>query len=100
MTATTTGGRTSASSPMRGGPIPAEAILNPSNGNHYVLTESLDFSSAEALAVSMGGHLATVRNDAENQWLVDTFSGLTEATGVLIGLVRHCQRGNVGLVQR
>lgn len=52
------------------------------NGHWYRLTsEALSWHEAEAEAVAAGGHLVTINDAAENQWLVATFggSGLTEA---------------------
>lgn len=49
---------------------------NPANGHKYAVTASaLTWQVAEAVAVSHGGHLATVRNAAENHWLSGTFPG-------------------------
>ncbi len=48
-------------------------VTNQSNGNTYYLLERSSWSDAEAQAVALGGHLATVRTYAENTWLVDTF---------------------------
>lgn len=47
--------------------------INPINGHTYHLLESSNWSDAEAFAVSLGGHLATVRSREENQWILSTF---------------------------
>ena len=50
-------------------------IENPMNHHKYVLLAPSTWQNAEAQAVIMGGHLATVRNQAENDWLMKTFGG-------------------------
>jgi hypothetical protein len=52
-----------------GGPM-----TNLANGHIYYLLSQNTWSNAEAEAVSLGGHLATVRNEAENAWILRTFS--------------------------
>ncbi|UCC32071.1 MAG: hypothetical protein JSU86_07280, partial [Phycisphaerales bacterium] len=64
---------------------PLGAIRNPTNGHYYFLAPAMTWAEAEALAVSLGGHLATIRNEVENQWLTDAFLALTSAERVLIG---------------
>ncbi|OPY03607.1 MAG: Lectin C-type domain protein [Syntrophorhabdus sp. PtaB.Bin184] len=49
-------------------------ITNPENHHDYYLLSANTWSDAEAEAVSLGGHLATIRNAYENQWIYDTFS--------------------------
>jgi hypothetical protein len=51
---------------------------NPANGRWYALTPQLSWTAAEAMAQAHGGHLATIRNQAENNWLVATFATGTE----------------------
>jgi hypothetical protein len=46
-------------------------------GHAYRLTEPMDWYAAEDLAVSVGGHLVTVDDAAEDQWIYDTFMPLT-----------------------
>lgn len=61
--------------------MPARAVLlsptfvSPVNNHSYILIlEQLTWTASESTAVSLGGHLATVRNPAEEQWIRDTFS--------------------------
>lgn len=49
-------------------------IVNPENGHLYYLLSQDSWTDSEAQAEAMGGHLATVRNAAENHWIWDTFS--------------------------
>ncbi|MDX1952721.1 MAG: C-type lectin domain-containing protein [Verrucomicrobiota bacterium] len=48
-------------------------LHNEANGHDYILLDRSDWENAEAAAVALGGHLATVRNSAEQQWLLTTF---------------------------
>jgi methionine-rich copper-binding protein CopC len=46
------------------------------NGHSYLLTDSSSaWQNAEAMAVSLGGHLTAINSQAENTWLNQTFSG-------------------------
>ena len=53
--------------------ILAGPVINPGNGHIYYLLSQNTWSNAEAEAVSLGGHLATIRNAAEDQWIFSTF---------------------------
>lgn len=48
-------------------------IRNPANGHLYAVTAPMTWQAAEAAAVAAGGHLATVRSQTENSWIVTTF---------------------------
>jgi hypothetical protein len=50
-----------------------QTAINPANGRTYHLLEPADWTVSEAAAVALGGHLATVDDQAENDWLVATF---------------------------
>jgi len=47
---------------------------NPANGHDYYLLNQSTWTAAESEAVSMGGHLATVRNAQENTFIYNTFA--------------------------
>lgn len=51
----------------------SSAITNPSNGHKYYIGNAANWVASEALAVSVGGHLVTVNDSAENSWIADTF---------------------------
>ncbi|HZR16228.1 MAG TPA: C-type lectin domain-containing protein [Verrucomicrobiae bacterium] len=51
----------------------AGPIVNPANGHSYYLLGQSTWSNAEAQAVRLGGHLATIRNAEEDQWVYSTF---------------------------
>ncbi len=51
-------------------------ITSPVNGHQYYIIAPETWSSAEAEAVSLGGFLATIRNQAENNWILNTFSNV------------------------
>jgi hypothetical protein len=46
---------------------------NPDNHHVYVLLATATWAQSEAAAVAMGGHLATIRNQAEEDWVFKTF---------------------------
>ena len=54
--------------------ILAGPITNWMNGHWYYLLDSTNWPAAEAIAISLGGHLATINNAEENLWVYDTFS--------------------------
>lgn len=69
-------------------------VTNPSNGHQYYLTTANTWTAAEGIAVSLGGHLATVRNTAENSWIYNTFSSFGGVERYLwIGLNDVVQEG-------
>ncbi len=50
-------------------------ITNPANGHDYYLLEASTWTAAEAEAVSLGGHLVTINDAAEDDWLYTTELG-------------------------
>jgi Lectin C-type domain len=62
-------------------------VLNPANGHTYFLIDPKTWTASEAEAVTLGGHLVTINNAAENQFLIDTFTSGANLRRVLwIGL--------------
>jgi glucose/arabinose dehydrogenase len=52
-----------------------DSVLATYNGNEYQLTSAaLTWQQAEAEAVSLGGHLVTINDLAEQRWLASTFN--------------------------
>ena len=62
----------------------AGPVVNPANGHDYYLLSQNTWSNAEAEAVSLGGHLTTIRNAGEQQWVFSMFS--TYGGALWIGL--------------
>lgn len=48
-------------------------VSNPSNGHDYYLLTNQNWTDSEAEAVSLGGHLVTISDQAENDWVMSTF---------------------------
>ncbi len=69
-------------------------VQSPLNGHYYALVPPTTWTQAEQLAVSLGGHLATVRSSNENAWLIQTFAvGVPEDTRIWIGLTDELVEG-------
>lgn len=45
-------------------------ITNPANGSEYFLITKVDWPAGEAQAQTMGGHLVTINNAEENDWVM------------------------------
>lgn len=74
--------------PLLASALPAQGLqwfVNPANDHNYALLDTVTWQGAEDIAVSMGGSLVTIRSQAENDWLVSTFSSLAR-TAMWIGL--------------
>src|SRR6476619_1362742 len=59
-------------------------IVNPANGHTYYRLTQSNWSAAESQAISLGGHLATINDAAENDWVATTFGSPTEAWRIWI----------------
>jgi hypothetical protein len=53
-------------------------ILNPDNGHLYFLVAPDSWTDSEADAVCLGGHLASIASQEENDWVWDTFGDNNE----------------------
>lgn len=48
---------------------PLVSVTNPANGHRYTMHTGRTWTQAEALAVSLGGHLVTINDAAENEFV-------------------------------
>jgi len=48
-------------------------VTNPGNGHSYYLLSEDSWLASESQAMALGGHLATIRNEAEQSWVFGTF---------------------------
>lgn len=51
----------------------AGPVLNPANGHYYYLLESATWLDSEMRAQALGGHLVTIDDSLENDWVFSTF---------------------------
>jgi hypothetical protein len=51
----------------------SQPFVNPANHHTYILLRPANWEASESLAEKLGGHLATVRNQAEEDWIFKTF---------------------------
>jgi hypothetical protein len=69
-------------------------ITNPANGHLYYLLNANTWTASEAEAIALGGHLATINDAAENQWIFRTFSSFSGTDRLLwIGFNDVAQSG-------
>lgn len=62
-----------ASAPAHAGVITGP-VVNPANGHSYYLLTANTWTASEAEAISLGGHLVTINDAAENAWVFSTFA--------------------------
>lgn len=75
--------------------ILAGPITNSANGHAYYLLNFTNWPAAEQIAVSLGGHLATINDAAENDWIFTMFGDYGGLERPLwIGLNDSAQEGN------
>lgn len=55
-------------------PTIAGPVINPANGHRYYLLDQSDWLAAEVAAQTRGGHLATIRNAAEQAFVFSAFA--------------------------
>lgn len=73
----------------------AGPVTNVSNGHVYYLLTENTWTASQAKAVTLGGNLATIRNEAENSWVYANFSEFGGvARGLWIGLNDAASEGN------
>lgn len=77
-----------------GAEVIAGPFTNPTNSHEYYLLAPSTWTSAASQALSLGGTLATVRNQSENDWLISTFATLDSGDRALwIGLTDATEEG-------
>src|SRR5688572_28268671 len=64
----------------------AGPLTNAANGHIYYLLSTNTWAASEAEAIGLGGHLVTINDAAENQWVQNTFFPWTGDAGLWIGL--------------
>ena len=68
---------------------------SPINGLWYGVDYTpRSWTDSEALAVSLGGHLATIRSQAEQDWIEQEFAAYLTPGGLCIGLSDQASEGN------
>ena len=76
--------------PRAGAEILAGPITNPANGHDYYLLTPNTWSASEAEAENLGGTLAVIQNDAEQEWVFSRFGSYGGTNRSLwIGLHRN-----------
>lgn len=75
--------QSSPSQPLQIVSVTAGPITNPANGHQYYLLSHADWESAEAKAVSLGGHLVAIDDSAENKFIMDNFGRIGGVARVL-----------------
>src|SRR5688572_14024742 len=75
--------------------VQAGPFVNPATGHRYYLLTPNTWTASEAEAVSLGGHLAAISNQAENDFVFDTFAPLVPngSDALWIGLNDAGQEG-------
>jgi hypothetical protein len=62
-------------------------IVNPANGHSYYLLANTSWGDSEREAIHLGGHLATINDAAEQNWVYQSFGGYAGGKHLLwIGL--------------
>jgi len=69
-------------------------ILNPANGHQYFLLSVSSRTAAEAAAITLGGHLVTINDAAENTWVATTFAPLALQGALWIGFTDAAVEGS------
>jgi len=70
-------------------------MINPANGHSYYLLSDATWTDSEAFALTLGGHLTTINDAAEQTWVYSSFSGFGGGSRTLwIGLNDVASEGN------
>jgi hypothetical protein len=71
--------------------VVAGPILNPANNHYYYLLGTNTWQNGEAGAVSLGGHLVSMNDAAENAWVIANVVSFAPSSNPYIGLVNPTQ---------
>src|SRR5262249_44295001 len=75
--------------------ILAGPVTNPTNGHKYYLLTEDTWQNSESQAIGLGGHLVTINDQAEQDWVFSTFGTYAGTTRSLwIGLREVGSEGN------
>jgi probable HAF family extracellular repeat protein len=80
---------------VMGSPVP-DVIHGPEiwNGHAYYLLDASSWYAAERKAMALGGHLVTINDQAENDWVFDTFGHRDDVLRLLwLGLNDRAREG-------
>ncbi|RYZ90652.1 MAG: C-type lectin domain-containing protein, partial [Proteobacteria bacterium] len=83
--------------PLAGNAQPHEShpwIQNPANGHFYRLLPAADWKTSEHWARSLGGHLASISDKNEQDWVFNTFTKDDPQRLLWIGLHRSTPTGH------
>jgi len=70
-------------------------VVNPANGHQYFLLDDATWQGGEAEAVTLGGHLTTINDANEQNWVFTTFGTVGQVDRSLwIGLYESGAEGN------
>jgi len=70
-------------------------IVNPANGHTYFLLSEANWTQSENEALGLNGHLVTINNQMENDWVYQTFAVFGGTSRALwIGLTDRQSEGN------
>jgi hypothetical protein len=67
-----------------------DSAVNPANGHTYILLDGSAWTDAESEAIALGGHLVTLNDQAEEDWLWGKWG---PNRSLLIGLTDAAQEG-------
>lgn len=78
--------------------VSAQAVdwtVNPANGHRYAIVQGDTWTAAETLAISIGGHLVTIRSQAENNWVFNWTLSITDSSVYRAWIGLHQPPGSV-----
>ncbi|PPT05539.1 hypothetical protein CKA32_006864 [Geitlerinema sp. FC II] len=76
-------------------PFRPTVYTNPNTGNRYFLSQADTWLGAQEQAEALGGRLVTIENEAENQWLINTFGELNPWIGLMDSPIYNAREGDL-----